>query len=748
MAIDDEKIIQREYDILIENYLNSNHRKKVDVIFKAFEFAKKAHQGVRRHSGEPYILHPLAVANIVCLEMGLGSTSIVVALLHDVVEDTEYTLEDISKLFGDKVAYIVDGLTKLSSNNLSPEVSSQTENFRKLLLTMSEDIRVILIKIADRLHNMRTLSSMLEAKQIKIAGETLLVYAPLANRLGLFAIKTELEDLCFQRENPHEYNEIKDKLKKITGSRTILYDKFSKPLIEELNKLGIKYEMKDREKSAYSIWNKMQLKGIPFEEVYDLFAVRIIFESDNDAEAKKRCWDIYSIITDIYKLKPDRIRDWVSRPKSNGYQALHLTVMGPLGQWIEIQIRSKKMDDIAEKGFAAHWKYKENVIEEDAELNKWIKTIKEILENPNPNALDFMDSIKMNLFAQEIFIFTPKGELKTAAQGSSVLDFAYSIHTKVGDHAIGAKVNHKLVPISHILKSGDQVEVLTSKGVYPKEEWLSYAHTAKAKSKIDNAIKKTQKNLITKGEKQLNEVLSSAGLEMKPELLDTILDYYNIASKDLLFIDIATERILLPQKIQNIILAKKEGNSNTLIKYIKNFFIGQKNTQDKEKEETEKIKYPEINFKQKYTLTSETFGNQFKPAQCCKPIAGDKVFGFVNPDNSVDIHKIYCPVGMKLKASYGNRIVAVNWEKDWKRFLTKIKIKGVNRKGIISDITNIINEKDIELEKINFEVTGSGMFVGYLLIHVSDAIEMNALVNKLKKIDNVESIYKNDVEIK
>lgn len=458
----DEQMIQDGFNDLLQDYLNSNHRRKVERITKAFNFAKQAHDGVKRRSGEPYIMHPIAVAKIVCSEMGLGSTSICAALLHDVVEDTEYTVEDIRNMFGDKIAQIVDGLTKISGGIFGEQASAQAENFRKLLLTMSDDIRVILIKIADRLHNMRTLGSMLPAKQFKIAGETLYLYAPLAHRLGLFSIKTELEDLSFKYEHPQEYEAIRRKLEATASARELLFKHFAEPVDAKLKAMGLNYEMKARVKSIYSIWNKMQAKKVAFEDIYDIYAVRIIFDPLPGVDEKNQCWDIYSAITDIYRIRPDRIRDWVSRPKANGYQALHLTVMGPDGQWVEIQIRSRRMDDIAEKGFAAHWKYKENHVEEDTELDKWLQTITEILESPDPNALDFLDTIKLNLFSSEIFVFTPKGELKTLPQGATALDFAYALHSDVGNKCIGAKVNHKLVPLSHKLSSGDQVEVLTS----------------------------------------------------------------------------------------------------------------------------------------------------------------------------------------------------------------------------------------------------------------------------------------------
>ena len=483
--IADEEMINQAFHELLNDYLATKHRKRVEIITKAFNFANQAHKGIKRRSGEPYIMHPIAVASIVCNEIGLGSTSICAALLHDVVEDTDYTVEDIENIFGPKIAQIVDGLTKISGGIFGDRASAQAENFKKLLLTMSNDIRVILIKIADRLHNMRTLGSMLPNKQYKIAGETLYIYAPLANRLGLYKIKTELENLSFKYEHPEEYAEIEEKLNATAAERDKVFNDFTAPIRTQLDKMGLKYRILARVKSIYSIWNKMQTKHVPFEEIYDLLAVRIIFEPRNIEEELNDCFDIYVSISKIYKPHPDRLRDWVSHPKANGYQALHVTLMGNNGQWIEVQIRSERMNDVAEQGFAAHWKYKEGGGSEDeGELEKWLKTIKEILDDPQPDAIDFLDTIKLNLFASEIFVFTPKGELKTMPQNSTALDFAFSLHTDIGSHCIGAKVNHKLVPLSHKLQSGDQVEILTSKSQRVQPQWEVFATTARARAKI------------------------------------------------------------------------------------------------------------------------------------------------------------------------------------------------------------------------------------------------------------------------
>lgn len=491
-ADEEERMVEEAYQEVLRAYLGSNHRKKVEKIDRAFRFARAAHKGVRRRSGEPYILHPIAVAKIVISELGLGSTSICAALLHDVVEDTEFTREDIEATFGEKIASIVEGLTKISGGIFGDKASIQAENFRKLLLSMSSDIRVILIKMADRLHNMRTLGSLRPEKQHKIAGETLYIYAPLAHRLGLFKIKTELEDLAFRYEHPDVYAEITSKVNESEAYRRGIVEKFVEPVREKLDAAGYKYEIKARVKSAYSIYNKMIKKKIPFEEVYDIYAVRVIFENEDDAMERLRCWEIYTFFTDGHNVHPDRLRDWTGTPKANGYRALHLTAMGPDGKWIEVQIRSRKMDEIAELGYAAHWKYKSGVEdkEDDSELDKWMNTVKDILANPEPNAIDFLDTIKLNLFASEIYVFTPKGDLVTLPAGASVLDMAFAIHTHLGRHCIAGKINHRLVPLSHRLGSGDQVEIITSESQSPRQEWLQYCKSAKAQSRIKAMLRK------------------------------------------------------------------------------------------------------------------------------------------------------------------------------------------------------------------------------------------------------------------
>lgn len=735
----EDMMVQKEYEALIQDYINSNHRRKVDIIDKAFQVAKEAHKGVRRRSGEPYILHPIAVARIVCKEIGLGSTSISAALLHDVVEDTDYTVEDLRSLFGDKIAEIVDGLTKISGKQFGDQVSSQAENFRKLLLTMSDDIRVILIKIADRLHNMRTLGSMAPAKQYKISGETMYIYAPLAHRLGLFAIKTELEELSFKYENPNDFKLISEQLEQTKKLRLDIFDHFATPVKQKLDEMGIKYEIKARDKSVYSIWNKMRKKGIPFDEVYDIFAVRIIFDSDTIGEEKKRCWDIYSAITDIYRLRPDRIRDWVSRPKSNGYQALHLTVMGPDGEWVEVQIRSRRMNDIAEKGFAAHWKYKEGNVEEDNELDKWLSTIKEILEDPNPNALDFLDTIKLNLFSQEIFVFTPKGDLKTLAHGATALDFAYDLHSDIGDHCIGAKVNHKLVPLSFTLTSGDQVEILTSKTQEPQKEWLSYITTAKAKAKLESALKRRKREIAKNGEDMLKVLLSVD--EIPINTLDKILDYYKITKKEDLFISIAERNISLPSNLTNLMTVNKSTSENIFMRYVKQALkVGRK--ADEKVEIIRQVDFDKIDKKKTYILDANSFKQNFRIASCCNPIPGDKVFGFITQNNEVQVHGINCSVGLKLKANFGDKILNLQWGNYVEyTFLSTIIVRGIDRIRMINDITNVIGSDSVNIKALSIE-SNDGIFEGKISFFVHNAADVQKICSRLLTVDGVQSVHR------
>ena len=766
IVVDEDQFIEDEFQALLNDYLNSNHRRKVDIITRAFNMAKEAHKGARRRSGEAYILHPLSVARIVSKEIGLGSTSISAALLHDVVEDTDYTVEDIRALFGDKIASIVDGLTKISSGMFGENVSAQAENFRKLLLTMSDDIRVILIKIADRLHNMRTLSSMLPTKQFKITGETLYIYAPLAHRLGLFAIKTELEELCFRYEHPETFADLTKKIEITAPERNKIYENFSIPVVEALDKMNIDYEMHARVKSVYSIWNKMQKKGIEFNEVYDLFAVRIVFELTPGIDEKKRCWDIYSAITDIYKLRPDRIRDWVSHPKANGYQALHLTVMGPDGKWIEIQIRSRRMDDIAEKGFAAHWKYKEGKIEEDNELEKWLKTIQEILANPNPNAIDFLDTVKMNLFSSEIFVFTPKGEIKTLPQGATALDFAYSIHTRIGDHCLGAKINHTLVPLSQKLSSGDQIEILTSQSVHPQPEWLSFVSTAKARTKIEASLRRQRRRVSEKGKNMLDELFGNEPIDNTT--FNKILYVYNAENKEDLYFLIGNNDITLPQDKQVFIKVKEdpEKSDNLFVRYMKqamsvikkpgidhklkdndnkegdNLTEVEDNKEDASLDSAQIVK-AKINRKSIYKLEEHNFIKNFIILSCCNPLPGDDVFGYIANNEEVEVHKRSCQNGLKIKSNHGDRIIDVAWG-DYRQysFLASIAFTGIDRVGILGSIlAKLAEDVIVNIQSVNVS-SNDGIFEGVFNVHVHSADEVNQLCAKIAKVNGVSTVHR------
>ncbi len=737
----ENKMIQDGFNELLDAYLKSNHRRKVEHITKAFNFANQAHAGVKRRSGEPYIMHPISVAKIVCIEMGLGSTSICSALLHDVVEDTEYTVEDIRDMFGDKIAQIVDGLTKISGGIFGEQASAQAENFRKLLLTMSDDIRVILIKIADRLHNMRTLGSMIPAKQFKIAGETLYLYAPLAHRLGLFSIKTELEDLSFKYEHPKEYAEISKKLEATAESRNRLFSHFATPVHEKLKAMGLHYEMRARVKSVYSIWNKMETKKVPFEDVYDIYAVRIIFDPLPGVDEKNQCWDIYSAITDIYRIRPDRIRDWVSRPKANGYQALHLTVMGPDGQWVEIQIRSRRMDDIAEKGFAAHWKYKENNVEEDTELDKWLQTITEILESPDPNALDFLDTIKLNLFSSEIFVFTPKGDIKTLPQGATALDFAYALHSDIGNKCIGAKVNHRLVPLSHKLASGDQVEVLTSRSQSPQPEWLDFVTTAKAKARITAILRRIRRDIAKEGEAKVIAALEHSGIEVLSSNMDTLAMYFGFSKREDLFCAVEKGEVVLPENVGKIIKGKGD---NLLFKYVKKALRmthNPGNGAESGKTEAQNSEKPKFDKKKPYILKEEGLSRNYIIADCCKPIPGDDSLGFINDDGNVIVHKRSCQIAMRLKSSFGERILNTEWSNYTNAsFEATLEVKGIDAMGVLNEMTRIISsEFNVTITRLLIEAK-DGMFEGKIKLKVHDVEDIQKLCVSLSHIDNVKSV--------
>lgn len=735
-----DEMIEQAFQELLNDYLATKHRKRVEIITKAFNFANQAHKGIKRRSGEPYIMHPIAVAKIVCNEIGLGSTSICAALLHDVVEDTDYTVEDIENIFGPKIAQIVDGLTKISGGIFGDQASAQAENFKKLLLTMSNDIRVILIKIADRLHNMRTLGSMLPNKQYKIAGETLYIYAPLANRLGLYKIKTELENLSFKYEHPEEYKEIEDKLAATAAERDKVFKEFTTPIRAQLDKMGLKYRILARVKSIYSIWNKMQTKHVPFEEIYDLLAVRIIFTPRNMDEELNDCFDIYVAISKIYKPHPDRLRDWVSHPKANGYQALHVTLMGNNGQWIEVQIRSERMNDVAEQGFAAHWKYKEGGGSEDeGELEKWLRTIKEILDDPQPDAIDFLDTIKLNLFASEIFVFTPKGELKTMPQNCTALDFAFSLHTDIGSHCIGAKVNHKLVPLSHKLQSGDQVEILTSKAQRVQAEWMNFATTARARSKIASILRKEAKANQKAGEAVLADFLKTEDVRMDDSAIDKLTHLHNFHNREELFIAIGSKKLILGDADRNVFKTKQGKSWKKLLSF--SFGGSKEEKEPNEEKSAEKNTQEKIDTKKILKLTEEAISKEYLMAPCCHPIPGDDVLGYINENNQVIIHKRQCPIAIKLKSSYGNRIIATQWDTHKElSFLVTIYIKGIDAVGLLNEVTQIISRQlNVNIRKLDIE-TNDGIFEGKIQLYVHDVDDVRTICNNLKQVKNIKQV--------
>lgn len=749
------KMVQDAFQHLIDSYLATKHRKRVDVITKAFNFARHAHKGVRRLSGEPYIMHPLAVAQIVCSEIGLGSTSICCALLHDVVEDTDYTVEDIANMFGPKIAQIVDGLTKISGGIFGNHDSAQAENFKKLLLTMSDDVRVILIKIADRLHNMRTLGAQIPSKRYKIAGETLYIYAPLAHRLGLNSIKTELEDLSFKYEHPDDYAVIEHKLASTQAERDTVFDEFTAPIRAQLDALGLKYTIKQRIKSPYSIWRKMQNKHIPFEEIYDILAVRVIFEPTNVNVELNQCFDIYCGMCKIYTSHPDRLRDWVSRPKSNGYQALHVTLMSNKGEWIEVQIRSQRMDELAEKGFAAHWKYKEGEKSETAaeqELEKWLTTIKEILDDPQPDAMDFLDTIKLNLFASEIFVFTPKGELRTMPAGSTALDFAFTIHTFVGSHCIGAKVNHNLVPMSYVLQSGDQVEVLTSKKAHPTREWLNMVTTAKATTKILAVLRREEREAQKRGEQLVDEFFQKFDLVKDSLAVDKLCKYHDCTTLESLCQAVGEGGVTLQEADAAAITSTEGGNK----KWFRIFSFGK--SKDKKNAAADSAsKTPAnpasagsapgaasavpIDRKKTLVLNDESIRTQYHLSECCKPIPGDAVMGFIEDDNSITIHKLQCPVAERLKSSFGNRVLGARWEvSNLLIFPVDLHIRGIDVHGILHEITEVISKlHSLDIRKLSIE-SKAGVFECNIQLCVHDVKDIKELITNLRNIPEIKEV--------
>jgi len=732
----EEKYIQEQYNELLQDCFQCMSEQDQALIKKAFDLAHDKHKGVRRKSGEPYVLHPIAVAKIINNEIGLGSEAVACSLLHDVVEDTDVSIEDIRKEFGDKIASIIDGLTKISEA-IDYTKSLQAENFRKILMTLTDDVRVIIIKLADRLHNMRTLSAMPPNKQIKISGETIYLYAPLAHRLGLYSLKNELEDLSLKYRHPLKYNEISEKIKDNEGERNKYLEKFLNPIKSKLDENSINYHIVAKPKPIYSIWNTMQQENLPFEEIPNILNVRIVIDSTNGDKEKTKCWQVYSLLTDIYVPRPERIRDWISSPKSNGYEALHVTVMGPDGNWMEVQIRSKRMDDFAKKGFAARWKYQDRM-QRNEELDKWLGKIKDHLDSPKGDPIEFVDEFRMNLFSSEIFVFTPKGDIKTLPVNSTALDFAYEIHTEIGNKAIGAKVNHQLVPLSNVLQNGDQIEILTSNKQKIQKEWLNYVNTAKAKSRIRDTIKAETKNRTEKGKRILEKRLKELNLTPSSGLMKKILPAYDVSSKEELYSKIGSNIISL-NNLEKIV---KKHRRNKIIRYWT--LQISKNTNKLSSQKPTLNKDTEFDYKSPYIIKENTEENEvpYEIAECCNPIPGDEVIGYKQPNsNKIIVHKAKCPNAIKLMSNQGEYIVAAQW-KTHKHlsFLAKLTIKGIDRIGIAKDITTIIsNELNANIRKINID-TLEGIFQGYIELYVHNVTDLNNLILNISKIKGIDSV--------
>lgn len=722
--------ILKRYRALLRASKSTLQKGDKRMIRKAFDMALESHKDMRRKSGEPYIYHPIAVAQIAAEEIGLGTTSIVCALLHDVVEDTDVTLEDIENEFGKKVAKIIDGLTKISGV-FDTNSSLQAENFRKMLLTLADDVRVILIKLADRLHNMRTMEFMPRDKQLKLSSETVYLYAPLAHRLGLYAIKSELEDLSMKYMERETYQFIKNKLNEKKTEREKFIRDFSEPVKKALEAQDLEADIFGRPKSIHSIWNKMKKKSIPFEEVYDLFAIRLILDSAPEHE-KADCWKAYSIVTDLYRPNPDRLRDWISSPKANGYESLHTTVMGPRGQWVEVQIRTTRMNEIAEKGFAAHWKYKESST--DSGLDQWVQKVRDMLKNPDANALEFLDDFKMNLFSDEIFIFTPKGALIQLPSNATALDFAFEIHTDVGASCIGAKVNHKLVPLSYKLQNGDQVEIITSSKQVPKEDWLSFVVTAKAKAKIKSALKEEKRKIAEDGKEILERKMKSLKITYNSENLLKLSYYFKLTSTQDLFFNVA----------KGVIDMKDLKDYQASEKVIEN--------KPQDKIEQEQVQSLLRNIKAKDSdmlLIGEDMQKiDYKLANCCNPIPGDDVFGFVTVSDGIKIHRTNCPNAAKLMANYGYRIVKARWTNQQElAFLTGIRITGIDDVGLINQITTVIsNDFKVNMRSITVD-SDNGIFEGSIMVYVNDTEHLDNLIKKLKMVKGVTAVTRFDSDI-
>lgn len=731
---EDEKIIKEHWDDLLLSCTKiCRNDEDWNFIKRAFFLAKEAHKGVRRRSGEPYMLHPIAVAKIVIDEIGLGVKSVVAALLHDVVEDTEYTVEDMERIFGPKIASMVDGLTKMSGV-FNADTSEQAEYFRKVLLTLSDDVRVILIKIADRLHNMRTLGSMPMNKQIKITSETIYLFAPLAYRLGLFAIKSELEDLCMKYRFPEQYAEITRKLQETESSRRELIEKFTAPIVAALDRDGIHYEISGRVKSVYSIWMKMQRKQIPFEEIYDLFAIRIVFNPLPFPSEKTQCWQIYSTITDIYTPKPDRLRDWISMPKANGYEALHSTVMGPDGVWVEVQIRTRRMEEIAERGFAAHWKYKHATISQDEdEFDKWLKQIRDALNSPTENALDFLENFKLSLYTSEIIVFTPKGESRKMPFGATALDFAYEIHSKIGNSAIGAKINHKIEPITAQINSGDQIEIITADTARPKPEWLDIVTTSKARQAIKSFLKRERQHNIERGQQALEEKMRELNIPLSGRVLRKIVPMYGSANKEELYSKIGAGIVTLDE-LEKILKV----NARSKILKFWTLFIPEKKEFESDDDAAD------TTGARAAATAAEPAEPRFEMAECCKPIPGDSVVGYRDPaSGKIIVHKTHCDELNRLAAQFGKNIVKeeIKWSQHKAvSYLSTITLRGIDRMGLLLDLAKLVTgDFSVNIREVNIQ-SHDGIFEGSVSLYVKDAESLHEVMDKLRKIKGIESV--------
>ncbi|GAB1475068.1 RelA/SpoT family protein [Bacteroidota bacterium] len=766
----DNELIDKEFEVLrLSSLKRCANQNEYEIVLKAFDFARAAHNGVRRRSGEPYILHPISVAQIVVQEIGLGYKSIVSALIHDVVEDTEYTIEDIERLFGPKIASLVDGLTKIKSA-FDSKTSGQAENFKRILLTLNDDVRVILIKLADRLHNMRTLDFIPDYKKSKILSETMYIFIPLAHRLGLYSIKSELENIWLYHTIPAQFEEIQSRIAQTVAERGCAMDEFIEPISESLKQAGYKFNITKRTKTPYSIWRKMETKSIPFEQIYDLYAVRIVFEAKEDQPERIQCWHIYSLITELYLSKTDRIRDWVSTPKINGYEALHCTVMGPQGNWVEIQIRTARMNELAERGVAAHWSYKGVGSPTENEMDRWLNMVREVLENPDSNALEFLDRFHSDLLSSEIYVFTPKGESKTLTKGSTALDFAYSIHSEIGNKAIAAKANFKLVPLTYELRNGDQIEIITAESQKPQREWLDFVKSPKAKGFIMDALKSEIKDHLKHGQLILDEKLTEFGIKPQARVYRKLTTAYGLTNRLELFskvgagvIDLSDLSKMLKKNSKNkfvrywnLQFSKITGIDNSDTFFNDEDEISENDditeTESKESDVTEPYQpsnRAHIDKRKDYLLTENPLEKtlSYQVARCCKPIPGDKVIGFIDDNEEVIVHKNSCPEAIQLASRYGERIVKAKWSKHTVlSFLARVSMRGIDRIGILNELTQYITlVLSVNIRKIFIE-THDGIFEGYIDLYVHSTDDLDKLIKQISHVKGVERVFRTEIK--